>query len=90
MKTKNVGRRCATKLIGAFLLISGVLSAQAPVQENNENARRTKEGLAPIYRTTVIERSTKAISYKHRGGATKIDFLGTPLMPAAHGQAKVG
>jgi outer membrane protein OmpA-like peptidoglycan-associated protein len=87
MKTNNVGRS-ATKLIGAFLLLSGVLSAQAPVQENNENAGRTRDGLTPIYRTTVIERSTKAISYKHRG-STKIDFLGTPIMPSAHGEAKV-
>jgi outer membrane protein OmpA-like peptidoglycan-associated protein len=87
MKIQNVGR-CATKLICAFLLVSGVLSAQAPVQDN-ENARRTRDGLTPIYRTTVIERSTKAVSYKHRGGATKIDFSGTDLMPGAHGQAKV-
>ena len=87
MKTQNVGR-CAAQLVGALLLVSGVLSAQTPVQENNENVRRTGEGLTPIYRTTVIERSTKAISYKHRG-STKIDFAGTPLMPSAHGEAKV-
>ncbi len=87
MKTQNVGR-CATGLLGVFLLVSGVLSAQAPVQGNNENARRTGDGLTPIYRTTVIEGSTKAISYKHRG-STKIDFAGTRLMPSAHGEAKI-
>jgi outer membrane protein OmpA-like peptidoglycan-associated protein len=31
----------------------------------------------------------QAINYKHRGGATKLDFAGTDLMPAANGQAKV-
>jgi len=31
----------------------------------------------------------KAINYKHRGGATKLDFVGTDLMPAATGQAKM-
>jgi hypothetical protein len=31
----------------------------------------------------------KAINYQHRNGATKIDFSGTDLLPAAHGQAKV-
>jgi outer membrane protein OmpA-like peptidoglycan-associated protein len=37
----------------------------------------------------VVERTTKAINYHNRGGATKIDFRGTPLLPKAHGQAKV-
>ncbi|HWX94890.1 MAG TPA: OmpA family protein [Terriglobales bacterium] len=31
----------------------------------------------------------QAVNYKHRGGATKLDFAGTDLMPAANGQAKV-
>jgi outer membrane protein OmpA-like peptidoglycan-associated protein len=31
----------------------------------------------------------KAINYRHRSGATKIDFRGTDLLPNAHGQAKV-
>jgi outer membrane protein OmpA-like peptidoglycan-associated protein len=43
----------------------------------------------PTYRVTVISRSTTAVNYKHRGGATKLDFAGTDLMPAANGQAKV-
>src|SRR5664279_4470936 len=88
MKTQHVGRYAA-KLVGACLLVSGILSAQAPVQPTEENARRSAAGLKPVFRTTVVERSTKAISYKHRGGATKIDFSGTPLLPGAHGQAKV-
>jgi len=43
----------------------------------------------PTYRVTVIERTMKAIDYEHRSGATKIDFRGTDLLPAAHGEAKV-
>src|SRR5947199_10111296 len=43
----------------------------------------------PTYHVTVISRTTQAINYKHRGGATKVDFAGTSLMPAANGQAKV-
>ena len=46
-------------------------------------------GSRSIYRVTVTERTTKAISYRNRSGATKIDFAGTALMPAAHGEAKV-
>ncbi len=43
----------------------------------------------PTFRVTVVSRSVKAVNYKHRGGATKLDFAGTDLMPAANGQAKV-
>jgi len=46
-------------------------------------------GKTPIYRVTVVGRTTKAVNYRHRGGATKIDFVGTTLLPNAHGEAKV-
>jgi outer membrane protein OmpA-like peptidoglycan-associated protein len=57
-------------------------ASQVQVQQGGEN---------PIYRITinVVERKATAINYRHRSGATKIDFRGTPLMPAAHGEAKV-
>jgi hypothetical protein len=73
----------------ALLMACGVLAAQTPAQERNENTNRAASGLTPIYRVTVTERTAKAISYQHRSGATKIDFRGTTLMPNAHGQAKV-
>ena len=75
-------------LIGALLTVCGVLSAQTTGQER-ENASRTAAGLTPVYRVTVTQRTAKAISYRHRSGATKIDFRGTALMPNAHGEAKV-
>jgi len=43
----------------------------------------------PVFHSSVTSRSVQAINYKHRGGATKLDFVGTDLMPAATGQAKV-
>lgn len=43
----------------------------------------------PLYHVTVVERSAKAVNYQHRGGATKINFKGTDLMPIANGEAKV-
>src|SRR5580692_4943024 len=45
--------------------------------------------LAPIFRVEVVERTTSAINYLHRGGSTKLDFQGTPLMPSSKGEAKV-
>jgi outer membrane protein OmpA-like peptidoglycan-associated protein len=43
----------------------------------------------PLYRVTVVARTTPAINYRHRGGSTTIDFRGTPLLPKARGEAKV-
>ncbi|QEE30434.1 OmpA family protein [Terriglobus albidus] len=42
-----------------------------------------------IFRMATISRSTQALNYQHRSGATKVDFKGTELMPLANGQAKV-
>jgi outer membrane protein OmpA-like peptidoglycan-associated protein len=44
---------------------------------------------APVYRLSVTPRTVKAINYQHRGGATRIGFQGTDLLPAARGEAKV-
>ncbi|MEJ7606959.1 MAG: hypothetical protein WKF37_12015 [Bryobacteraceae bacterium] len=43
----------------------------------------------PLYKVTVVSKTAKAINYRHRGGATKVDFGGTALMPKARGEAKV-
>ncbi len=77
------------KSLAVLMMTCGMLSAQTPAQERRENSDRTAAGLTPIYRVTVTERTTKAISYRNRSGATKIDFAGTALMPAAHAEAKV-
>jgi len=73
----------------ALLIGCGVLAAQTPAQESTENQNRAAAGLTPIYRVTVTERTAKAINYRHRSGATKIDFRGTDLLPGSHGEAKV-
>lgn len=44
---------------------------------------------APIFRATVIERTTKAINYRYRAEPTAVDFAGTVLMPKARGSAVV-
>jgi outer membrane protein OmpA-like peptidoglycan-associated protein len=43
----------------------------------------------PIFRVNVVSRSVQAVNYKHRSGASKVDFAGTDLMPSANGEAKV-
>ena len=82
--------------ITAFLTVCGCLAAQAPQAPNptqrstpTENQARMATGSMPVYRITVIERTTKAVNYNHRSGATKIGFEGTLLLPKARGEAKV-
>jgi hypothetical protein len=78
------------RIMTAFLTMGGLAWAQAP-QAPNPTQQRTENGAqsAPLYRITVVARTTKAINYNHRSGSTMIGFQGTALMPAAHGEAKV-
>jgi outer membrane protein OmpA-like peptidoglycan-associated protein len=76
------------KLTVACLMVCGVVSAQGP-QKQDENAARMAAGAPPIYRVSVTARTTKAVSYQHRSGATKINFKGTDLLPDSRGEAKV-
>ena len=43
----------------------------------------------PIYRVTIVQRTTPAINYSHRSEPTRIDFRGTPLLAQTRGQATV-
>jgi outer membrane protein OmpA-like peptidoglycan-associated protein len=76
------------KTVIASMAFLGMLNAQVPASTQNstqvENLPTT-----PIYRVTVVSRTTKAVNYRHRGGATKVDFAGTALLPRAEGEAKV-
>lgn len=77
-----------TTLTTALLLACGALSAQGQ-QTQSENAARMAAGSTPIYRVTVTTRTIKAMNYQHRGGATKVDFRGTDLLPGSRAEAKV-
>src|ERR1700730_15029091 len=43
----------------------------------------------PVFRVNVVSQTTKAVNYRHRGGATTVDMKGTDLMPEVTGKAKV-
>jgi len=63
--------------------------APNPTQHTVETGVSTPGASLPIYRITVVARTTKAINYHHRSGSTRIGFRGTALMPEARGEAKV-
>lgn len=67
--------------ISLAAILLGPLFAQTPPPQET--------GPHPLYRITIVQRSTPAINYTHRSEPTPIDFKGTPLMPDAHGEATV-
>jgi outer membrane protein OmpA-like peptidoglycan-associated protein len=77
------------KFTSLFLMVFGLALAQAPQAPNPTQQPIENDGTTPIYRITVVARTTKAINYHHRSGSTRIGFRGTALMPEARGEAKV-
>ena len=74
------------KALTIGLLAAFQLPAQPPSPAQTAPERTDP---APIFRIEVVARSTQAVNYLHRGGSTKIDFQGTPLLAMAKGSAKV-
>ena len=76
--------------IRLLLILSFALSLTALAQVNSQTTM-TVEPLARThtFRVNVISRNVQAVNYRHRSGATKVDFAGTDLMPSATGEAKV-
>ena len=79
-----------------FLAAVIVLSLPAAAQTNSErtgDADRVDHvehmDKMPVFRVTVVSRSVQAVNYKHRAGNSKVDFIGTGLMPSANGVAQV-
>ena len=68
--------------VAPLALAQAQTPGQVQIQRSGEN---------PIYKITinVVERQTSAVNYRHRGGPTRLDFRGTPLLPKAHGEVEV-
>src|SRR6266849_10358087 len=76
------------KTLGITLSVVMALGASAQAQAQTQVPANSGNPTS-TYRINVVSRTTRAVSYKHRSGATKINFQGTDLMPAAAGEAKV-
>jgi outer membrane protein OmpA-like peptidoglycan-associated protein len=70
--------------VAAVLAIGGSAQAQTQAEMPAPNGNQTT-----TLHINVVSRTTRAVSYRHRSGATKINFQGTDLMPGAAGEAKV-
>src|ERR1700722_9083372 len=80
--------------IATLILASFSLSAQEanPTQrppQPQSMIQPDPNSAQPIFRIEVVEHTVQAVNYLHRGGSTKIDFNGTPIMTMGKGSAKV-
>jgi len=80
MLTKSRITLLALLALGASASAQTQYQTQVPADAGNPT---------PTYRINVVSRTTRAVSYRHRSGSTKINFQGTDLMPGAAGEAKV-
>ena len=87
------------KMFLPCLMILGIsaLAMPPPPQTNSSDpgTQQTRQVVKTTttqittFRVNVVSRTVQAVNYRHRGGATKLNFAGTDLMPAATGEAKV-
>ncbi len=72
------------------ITLAAVIALGASTQVHAQNQMPADANRpTPSYQINVVSRTTPAVTYRHRSGATKIDFQGTTLMPGAAGEAKV-
>jgi outer membrane protein OmpA-like peptidoglycan-associated protein len=81
-------KRTAAMLLASAALAPGVVFSQTPPNPTQRQIS-VAEDQVPLFRITVVGRTTPAINYRPRRGDTKVDFQGTALMPQAVGEAKV-
>src|SRR5438270_10981524 len=99
----DLRKHLGTSVIFTGTLLAGALypcvTSSALAQEPNpttgqpapapgQNSIQEQNGMY-IYRVKVVQRDLDAVNYLHRSGSTTIGFEGTPLLPAAKGEAKV-
>jgi outer membrane protein OmpA-like peptidoglycan-associated protein len=72
------------------LLLTGLVAVPAAAQVARPSAQPSNDTtIAPLFRVTVVGRTTAAINYRPRNGKTRVDLVGTALLPEARGYAEV-
>jgi len=73
-----------------LLAITTTLSLSAVAQVTTQTTTIVEpHDTRSVFRVIVTNRTVQAINYRHRSGASDVDFAGTALMLSAEGKAKV-
>ncbi len=81
------------KIVRLLVVTGGLLAVSAmPARSQSQPPAGTQgqeNQSAPLYRVTLVARTTKAINYRRLSGPTRIGFRGTALLPLGRGETKV-
>ncbi len=70
-------------------LVVGICALATAIYGQPAQQRPDPDVPMAVFKVDVVAKTAKAINYRHRNGATKVDFKGTANLPAAKGEAKV-
>ena len=68
---------------------AALLALLAPCGLAQTTAAPAPQDRQPLYRVTIVSRTTKALNYGHLTTPTRIGFAGTPLATSASGEATI-
>jgi len=72
-----------------LLLAAGIPFGLSAFAQTTSQTMVAPTGPTSSFHVVVISRTVQAVNYRHRSGATDVDFAGTSLLPLASGNAKV-
>jgi outer membrane protein OmpA-like peptidoglycan-associated protein len=67
----------------------GQVTTQETTTTTDANGNVIQMEKTPVFRVNVVARTLDAVNYQHKNGSTKVDLIGTNLMPEARGSARV-
>src|SRR5580692_8275871 len=89
MVPRIYAKTAALVVIAGFTLRAQEANPTQRPQTPQGEIRPDPNSPQPIFRIEVVEHTIAAVNYLHRGGSTRIDFNGTPIMSMGRGSAKV-
>lgn len=89
MAPKLFAKTAAMVLLATFSLSAQEANPTTKPPQAEKPINPDPNAPQPIFRIEVVEHSIAAVNYLHRGGSTRIDFNGTPIMSFGKGSAKV-
>ena len=69
-------------------LVVGICALATAIYGQPAQQRPDPDVPMAVFKVDVVAKTAKAINYRHRNGATKVDYKGTANLPAAKGDAK--
>ncbi len=76
--------------VALLALTLPVIAQDNPPDNRDQNYQIANQNqIPPVYRVNVVERTTRAIDYRHKGKKQDVELIGTSLMPDARGKATV-